>query len=494
MLLIPLAKKLDWRHPPIVTFLIVLANVLVYLVWQSPNEERRVQALEQYFESGLAKIEFPPYARYLSQHQRAEGASAVQRALNGSERDMVETVYTMEADEDFQRLLHAGQVVLPHDPAYPAWREAREEFDRLFAEDWDWHHSFIPALARWDTWFTHMFMHADWGHLIGNMIVLVVVGFVVEQVLGWWLFLPFYVLGGLGAVAVFSAFNPGSTIPLLGASGAVSAVSGMYAAIFGLRKINFFYFAWVYFDYVKAPAILLLVVWLANEIFQQLINVESHVAYVAHIGGLVTGAALIGLAKLAGMPRIRNFLGNMTAFETDQEQFQRAMTFAEAWKLDEAGAILDRLTARRPDDYELLMEAYKVAKLAPDSAHYHSITGRILALPAGNRVVLEAITETFREYMTIARPRPRLSVTRAVELAQTFSAAGLLGESERLAEMLAKEEAPRRPEVASALLAVGEALMRAGQPQRAGRWLRIVAERFPGSPQGDRARALMPQG
>ena len=378
---------------------------------------------------------------------------------------MVEAVYTLQVDEDFQRLLHAGRVVVAHDPAYPAWREARERFDRLFAQDWDWQHSFIPAVARWDTWLTHMFMHADWGHLIGNMIVLLVVGFVVEQVLGWWRFLVFYLLGGFGAVAAFYAFNPASAIPLLGASGAVSAVSGMYAAIFGLRKINFFYFVWVYFDYVKAPALLLLGVWLANEIFQQLVDVESHVAYVAHIGGLVTGAALIGLARLAGVPRIRNFLAEMTAFETDQKQFERAMALAEAWQLDEAGAILDELTEHRPDDYELLTEAYKVAKLAPDSAHYHHVAGRILALPAGNRAALETITETFREYLRIARPRPRLSVTRAAELAQTFAAAGLLSESERLAEMLAKQQAPR-PEVASAMLAVGEAMLRAGQPQR----------------------------
>jgi membrane associated rhomboid family serine protease len=492
MLLIPLARKFDWHHPPVMTFLIVLVNVLVYAIWQSPSQEHRAQALEHYFDSGLAKLEFPRYARYLAQRQDREWAPVVRRAMAGSEQDMVEAVYTMQADEEFQRLLHAGQIVVPDDPAYPAWREAREQFDRLFAKDWDWQHSFIPVNARWDTWLTHMFMHAGWGHLAGNMVVLLVVGFVVEQVLGWWLFLLFYLLSGFGAVAMFWAFNPSSAIPLLGASGAVSGVSGMYAAIFGLRKINFFYFAWVYFDYVKAPAILLLVVWLANEIFQQLVDPESQVAYVAHVGGLLTGAALIGLAKVVRVGRIRNFLAEATAFETDQQQFQRAMALAESWQLDEAGAILDALTERRPDDYELLMEAYQVAKLVPDSSHYHSIAGRILALPTGNRAALEAVAETFREYMQIARPRPRLGVTRGAALAQTFSAAGLLNESERLAEMLAKQDAPR-PEVAAALLAVGEALLRAGQPERADRWLRVVVARFPGSPQGDRASTLMPR-
>ena len=63
---------------------------------------------------------------------------------------------------------------------------------------------------------------------------------------------------------------------------------------------------------------------------------------------------------------------------------------------------------------------------------------------------------------------------------------------ERLAEMLSKQPAPR-PEVASALLAVGEALLRAGQSERANRWLQMVAARFPGSPQSDRARTLLPR-
>jgi predicted Zn-dependent protease len=263
----------------------------------------------------------------------------------------------------------------------------------------------------------------------------------------------------------------------------------MYAAIFGLRRINFFYFVWVYFDYVKAPAILLLVVWLGNEIFQQAIDSEGRIAYVAHMGGLVTGAALIGLAKLGGFARMRDFLAQATAFETDQQRFERAVALAQSGQLEGAVALLDQLTARRPDDYELLMEAYKIARLAPGSDHYHRIANRVLALPAGNHAALEAVTETFREYMQIAQPRPRLSVARAADLAQTFSAAGLLGESERLAEMLAKQEAPR-PEVAAALLAVAEALLRAGQRKRAERWLQLVVARYPGSPQGDRARAL----
>jgi membrane associated rhomboid family serine protease len=490
MFLIPLARKLDWRHPPIVTLLIVLANVLVYALWQQPSEEAREAALVHYYESGLADIELPRYADFLEQRRETERAAIVQQALDGDERSMVHAVYQLQIDEDFLRLLHTGQAVTARDADHAGWRQQRERFEELLAQDFDWQHAFIPAVARWDTWLTHMFMHADWGHLAGNMMALLLVSFVVEQVLGWWRFLALYLLTGLGAVALFLAFNPHSAVPLLGASGAVAGVNGLYAAMFGLRRINFFYFFFVYFDYVKAPAILLLVYWLANEIYQQVTDVESHIAYIAHIGGLLTGAGLIGLLRLAGVARLENFLARETGEETDRQQFDQAMALAEGWKLEEASAILERLTARRPDDYELLVEAYKVARRIPDNPAYHSIAGRVLALPAGNRAVLETVAETFREYLEIARPRPRLSASRAAGLAEIFAAAGLLRESERLAEMLVKQKTARA-EVASALLAVAEALLKGGQHERARRWLTVVATAAPGSPQADRASALL---
>jgi membrane associated rhomboid family serine protease len=258
MFLIPLAKKFDWRRPPVVTFLIVLVNVLVYAVWQSPSQDRREQALVHYFESSLAELELPRYARYLAQRQRPERAALVQRAMAGSERDMVEAVYewggrglpTPSACRT-DRATRSGVL---------AWR-ARERSIPLAEDRTGSTLSSPPWRAPY--MLTHMFMHADWGHLIGNMIVLVV-GFVVEQVLAGAFLCS--TCGGFGAAAAFCASTTSHPLWGLGRSGV------MYAAIFGLRKINFFYFVWVYFDYVKASAIVLLVVWLVNEIFQQAID------------------------------------------------------------------------------------------------------------------------------------------------------------------------------------------------------------------------------
>jgi len=488
MFLIPLVKPFDWRRPPVVTMLIILANVLVFAIWQAPTKHSR-DAFAYYFESGLAEVELPRYAGYLERVQGAQSA-LVRRAVSGDPKVLEEATYQLQSDEDFQRALHAGQIVTPNEPLYAQWRERRVRFDQMLAEDFDWQHSFIPTIARWDTWFSHMFLHGSWAHLIGNMIVLALVGVVVEEVLGGGLYLVCYVLSGLGSVAFYWLFHQHSPVPLLGASGAISGVSGMCAAIFGLRKINFFYFAFVYFDYVRAPAVLLLGLWLANEVFQQLTDTEGHVAYVAHIGGLITGAGLIGLLRLAKVGRIERFLAQETADDVDRREVDRAMALADELKFGEAVAVFEPLTARRPDDYELLVEAYKAARHVPDSPAYHRIAGRVLALYAGNRAVLDLVTETFREYLEIARPHAQLSVGRAAALAQTFAAADLLPESERLAHMLAKQNS-LRPEVAAALVAVGEALLRAGQRDHARRWLEVVKAGVPGSPHADRANALL---
>src|SRR5207253_3231721 len=128
-------------------------------------------------------------------------------------------------------------------------------------------------------------------HLLGNMLVLGVVGYIVEEVLGRRRYFAFYLLSGIASIALYWVCNRDSAVPALGASGAIAGVMGMYSVLFGLRRINFFYSLLVYFDIARAPAIVLLPVWLANEAYQLMV-VGGHVNYLAHIGGLLGGAAL----------------------------------------------------------------------------------------------------------------------------------------------------------------------------------------------------------
>ena len=145
------------------------------------------------------------------------------------------------------------------------------------------------------TIFTSMFMHAGWVHLLGNMLYLWIFGDNVEDRLGHALFFVFYILCGIGATLAQLAFSLGSSIPNLGASGAIAGVLGAYLIMFPGRRVN------VLLGRVVTPMSALVVIgfWIVLQIFSQVSAFTASsqtegggVAYMAHIGGFVTGIVL----------------------------------------------------------------------------------------------------------------------------------------------------------------------------------------------------------
>lgn len=166
-----------------------------------------------------------------------------------------------------------------------------------FIERW----AFVPGRFLADpvgdfvTLFTSMFMHAGWAHLLGNMLYLWIFGDNVEDRLGHGLFLVFYILCGLGATFAQMAFNMASNVPNLGASGAIAGVLGAYIVMFPRGRVN------VLLGRVVTPMSALIVIgfWIVIQIFSQIsvFTASSQtegggVAYMAHIGGFVTGVIL----------------------------------------------------------------------------------------------------------------------------------------------------------------------------------------------------------
>ena len=143
----------------------------------------------------------------------------------------------------------------------------------------------------WFTLFSSMFLHGGWMHLIGNMLFLWVFADNIEATIGSPSFLIFYILGGLAAHAAHIYFNWESTIPTIGASGAISAVMGAYLVMFPTSRVKVLFLIFPF----RILAFLFLGFW----IFQQLnsgfasLGVETAetagVAWWAHIGGFVFG-------------------------------------------------------------------------------------------------------------------------------------------------------------------------------------------------------------
>jgi membrane associated rhomboid family serine protease len=149
--------------------------------------------------------------------------------------------------------------------------------------------------------FTSMFMHGGWAHLIGNMIYLWIFGDNVEDRMGRFRFILFYIHCGLSASAAHIIANPYSTVPSLGASGAIAGVLGAYLILYPKARvilaIPIFFFPY----FVEVPAIIFLGFWFLQQIlFGTLsLGVESAqtggIAWWAHIGGFAAGALLVGL-------------------------------------------------------------------------------------------------------------------------------------------------------------------------------------------------------
>jgi membrane associated rhomboid family serine protease len=157
--------------------------------------------------------------------------------------------------------------------------------------------SAIPAQIisghHWVTILTAMFMHGSWSHIIGNMVFLWAFGPEIEDAMGRGRYLIFYLLGGLIAMLAQVVASPHSTVPNLGASGAIAAVMGAFVVTYPRDRIKAVLFIFIFARITFIPAALLIGVWFLTQLVHAgaIAQVQTGgVAYLAHVGGFIFGA------------------------------------------------------------------------------------------------------------------------------------------------------------------------------------------------------------
>jgi membrane associated rhomboid family serine protease len=156
---------------------------------------------------------------------------------------------------------------------------------------------------------TSMFLHAGWLHLLGNMLYLWIFGNNVEDRMGRPAYLAFYLLGGIVAVAGQVLIDPASDVPMIGASGAISATLGAYLVLYPAARIQSLVFLGFFYQLIAVPAIIVLGFWFVLQVIDGLgslgasTGIEGGVAFFAHIGGFVFGA-LLALAYRVRRPAV----------------------------------------------------------------------------------------------------------------------------------------------------------------------------------------------
>jgi membrane associated rhomboid family serine protease len=155
--------------------------------------------------------------------------------------------------------------------------------------------AYIVAGQRWITILTAMFMHGGWMHIIGNMVFLWAFGPEIEDAMGPLRYLAFYLLGGIVASVAQIAAMSSSTVPNLGASGAIAAVMGAFLITYPRDKIRTLLLLGWFITVTVIPASVLIVIWFLIQLFSQVGSVVAAqsgggVAYMAHVGGFIFGA------------------------------------------------------------------------------------------------------------------------------------------------------------------------------------------------------------
>lgn len=494
MIFIPFFGKIDWSNPPLVTFLLIISNCLIFFTFQASDNEFAAQAYEYYLDSKLPDLEMPLYVKYLDANNQWERASEYGDYLDqqhsaesvrveptakstGERRDTQRQlmVISMKRDTAFQQQLRKGKW-FENEDSYHHWQKLNQQFESRLDKITTFHYGLKPNQPTAVTLITNMFLHGGFGHLLGNMIFLFIIGFVVETALGKTTFTAGYLLTGLAGGLLYVVFNSNSDIPTIGASGAIAGLMGMYTVLFGLRKINFFYFIFVYFDYVKAPAIVLLPVWLGYEVFQLLAFTDTGVNYYAHIGGICSGALFAAVVK-HGLGKVNlDYLDRDEKTEQKTSQFETAMEYVAKMQVDKALVLLRPLAQEHPDNREYLLQWYKAAKLQPASNDFHAAAIRIMMLKDKNTKTYQLVYNTYREYMKLAQPKAKLNAKLCLHLIITFALGQYFEDAEKLTALV-KSHKVQEP-VADAVLALANAFQKADNATKCRTYLELLQNNF----------------
>jgi membrane associated rhomboid family serine protease len=483
MFIIPLTGKISWRNPPVVTIGLILLNCLVFFIFQTGETQRQYEVSEYYFSSGLVTIEIPRYIAY--REGRLPDLSDSYHPEELDEETMVSFYLEMERDYPFLKKLNKGEIIAPSDPEYAQWKLLRTEYESKRSQIISLRFGFRPAYRSILTAFTYMFLHGSTGHLVGNMIFLWIVGCMLEMGLGRILYSGLYIFGGLAAAGVFWLIYMNSTVPVVGASGAIAGLMGAFAVLFGRKRVKIFYSLGFYFNYLKIPAIILLPIWIGNEFFQLFFGSARHVAYAAHIGGLM-GGALFGFICLKFSLTFNGDVFDEAPEDEISPLLEKALKHIAELDMETGRQLLEQVLAKDPENIDALTHLFNVYKLDPENEDFHRTAKKLIFQLSRSYNTYEKAHHIYHEYVSHAR-HPRLSPEMYVQLSSMFSATGHLENAVKILTLLVKK-VPQFPGIPTALLKLAQAYRQNGMEIKGEKCLQLICHKYPESSEARIAR------
>lgn len=426
MIIVPTEKSLDWRHAPLVLCTLVFINVMVFFLYQSGDTPKIIEAISSYQAQGFIEDEWPIFEDYLEE-QGDKLLPGYRRDHAKGEDDYIIADLLMR--EDFYRYLQSNVRNYLTPDRYEAWATERARLHSLVQSVSYIANGLQANKLSISSFFTHQFLHGDIMHLLGNMFFLIVCGFAVEAAIGHWRFLLFYLLSGVGAGFAQVATDWHSSQPLVGASGAISGVMAMYLTVFRFKKIEFFYWFFFLVGYFRAPALLILPFYIGKEIYLYQTDTDSNVAFMAHAGGFVTGAVLIGVAWLMNRSLFNDdYINNDQGIDPAQQPLAEIYEAIEKFRFERALQLVDALIAAQGNQFELMVIRYNLLKIERGTEFNPAVIS-LLTLPL---LTADQVKKLERVWLDNPDVHQSLTEGASLKLAMQFSAL----ENPRAAEQL----------------------------------------------------------
>lgn len=362
MIIVPTEKQFDWRHAPVLLFLIVLLNLLTYFLYQSRDTTKWMEVFTSYQAHEFFEKEWPAFKKYLIEKKENEQLKDYEEAYENEETDII--IHEMLSNQDFYHYLehNSRDYFLPDD--HDIWAPERARINAIVRTISYLAGGLIASNLELFDFISYQFLHGSLDHLLGNMFFLIICGFAVEAAIGHWRFLAFYLLSGIGAGFAQVASDWNSSTPLVGASGAISGVMAMYLAVFRFKKIEFFYWFFFFVGYFRAPALLILPFYIGKEVYSYYQDTESNVAFMAHAGGFITGTVLIGASLLVNRSMLnREYIDTDQRIDPKQEKLAEIYDSISKFRFEKALHAVDEMIKQYQFSFDLGLIRYNLLKI-----------------------------------------------------------------------------------------------------------------------------------
>lgn len=446
MLFLPLHKAIKWKNLPWLTFLLILINIVAFINSQQQNNITITKALDYYWNSPLSTIELPIYLDALHQRGDTNKLDKLKQLLTNSAPVTTnkillnEFILAMNYDQAFIAPLRANKIITPNSTNYQIWHNARSTFDDFFLSTPNNQYGFIPASPHLKNLLTGLLIHSEIQSLVVNMIFLFLIGFALEKLLGIPLYLLLYIVTGITATTVFWAVDQNIITPITGTSGVIAGLMGLYVGLFKSRKIRPFYFLLVCFDYMRISALIMLPLWLGNELWRVYSGFNNQTALLADIVSLIVGVLIATLIvkNFSALIKIE-YLDSDEKIKNKELRTQQALNAMNELNLEKALSLLRDLHRDFPDDREILKSYYKTTRYFPNSPESLNLLKKILTAcdhtNCSARLMREAYTDFYKNPDAI-----NLTSAQLMRLSILFCHIGYLNDAESIIGLLLKNE------------------------------------------------------